>query len=174
MPNIIHDRARYRDGHVELVIEGTKELSVTSLVTYFAETGKTRGIQESMWVVPVDGMEQVRAVVEVARGGYHEVTVDLPTIYTAVLAAGCDRFVIVHNHPTDEVSPTVPDLDLTRKVMAGANAIGLFFDDHIIVAPKGIYFSFAQSGLIRQSERLQSMAQTNQRIDVATAKSVER
>lgn len=174
MVDVIHDRARYRDGHVELVLNGSREMSITTIVAYMNETGKSRQPQECMWVVPIDGQEQVRAVVEVARGNYHEVDIALPSIYTAVLAAGCDRFIILHNHPTNDPQPTNPDLDLTRKVMTGANAVGLYFDDHIVLTPGGAHYSMAAMGLIRQSERLQRMAQTNQRVDVATAKAVER
>lgn len=171
---IVKDRSRYRDAHLELVIEGQKELPLNHLVAYFVETGKVRQPQECMWVVAIDGTENVRAIFEVARGGYHEVDVSLPMIYTAVLTSGCDRFVLVHNHPTDDVFPTNPDLDLTRKVMAAANIVGLYFDDHIIVSPNGNYYSFTASGLIRQSDRLLAMAQTNRRVDLATVHSNER
>jgi DNA repair protein RadC len=118
------------------------------LSTLLEEWGLTNASQERLWVVSYDGIEQVRTVIEVAVGGYHEVLVPLPPLLTAVLMAGTDRFQIAHNHPSGDVSPTMFDIDLVHAVMAAANAAGLYFEDSLIVGPEAELFSFAQNGLL--------------------------
>lgn len=104
--------------------------------------------QECFWVLTYDAAMNLRTVVEVARGAYSRVRVEYPTIYSAVLAAGADRFMVAHNHPTGTLKPTVNDINLTVGIMQGANAVGLYFEDHWIITPGGGAFSFAANGLL--------------------------
>jgi DNA repair protein RadC len=104
--------------------------------------------QEALWVIAYDSIQGIRTVVEVARGNYHEMDVSIPAVLSVPLLAACDRFEIAHNHPSGDVSPTVLDVDLTKKVLAAANTCGLYFEDHIILAPSGDYYSFFENGLL--------------------------
>lgn len=119
--------------------------------------------QETLWVIPYDSIMRVRSVVEVARGGYHSMEIPIPTVLTAVVAAGTDRFAIAHNHSTGDVDPTEPDMDLTRKIMEAANACGLYFEDHLILGPNREVFSMAESGILIPAPQLQAMARTNRK-----------
>lgn len=120
--------------------------------------------QETLWVMPYDSVMQVRSIVEVARGGYHNMEIPIPAVLTAVLAAGVDRFAIAHNHSTGDVAPTEPDMDLTRKIMAAANACGLYFEDHLILGPNGESFSMADEGILIPAPQLKAMAKTNRKV----------
>lgn len=122
--------------------------SGADLETLLKVWGLTDSTQEQLWVVAYDSVEQVRTVQQVAKGGYHELQVPLPPLLTAVLLAGTDRFKMVHNHPSGDVSPTMLDVELTRMVMTAANSVGLFFEDHLIVGPEVESFSFLEHGLI--------------------------
>jgi len=138
------DVARYAT--VELSVTGeSKELRIPQLLH---ELGLSTQTQECFWVIAYDAALNVRSVIEVARGTYSRVKVHLPAIYTAVLMAGTDRFMVAHNHPTGETKPTQKDIDLTVAIMRGANSVGLYFEDHIIVTSKRGFFSFQQAGLL--------------------------
>ena len=112
------------------------------------QLGLSRQTQECFWVIAYDSLMNVRNVVEVARGGYARVNVHYPAVYAAVLQVGCDRFQIAHNHPNGEPSPTAKDISLTRQVMDGANACGLYLEDHVIVTPNTSSYSFADAGIL--------------------------
>jgi len=111
--------------------------------------GLSASPQECMWVIVYDSMLAVRTVMEVARGAHITVDLHLPTMLSAVLTAGCERFMLVHNHPNGTVTPTVADFQLTLDVMEAANACGLYFEDHIIVSPSGKTYSFVDSGFLK-------------------------
>ena len=131
---------------IELNVTGEyKELRVPKILH---DLGLSTQTQECFWVLAYDAALNVRSVIEVARGTYSRVKVHLPAIYTAVLTAGTDRFMVAHNHPTGELKATQKDIDLTVAIMAGANSLGLYFEDHIIVTPKHGWYSFQQAGLL--------------------------
>lgn len=129
-----------------------------NMVEVFDQLGLVREPQEMVWVVTYDSMKQIRTIVVVAKGGYHDVTVHVPTVLSAVLLSATDRFVLVHNHPAGDVSPTPLDIDLTRTVMEAANACGLYFEDHLIVGPPRQLSSMAAAGIMIPSPDLKLMA----------------
>ena len=110
--------------------------------------GLTNQTQECFWVIAYDGVMNIRTCVEINRGGYASVDVHMPAMFTAVLTAGADRFQVAHNHPNGDVRPSVKDVQLTQAIMAGANQLGLWFEDHHIVGPNGQYYSFTESKLM--------------------------
>ena len=110
--------------------------------------GFSKEPQECMWVIAYDSNLNIRTVVEVARGSHASVELHLPTMLSAVLTCGCDRFMLAHNHPSGRLAPSRNDIDLTVAVMEAANACGLYFEDHMIVAPSGRWLSMTQKGII--------------------------
>lgn len=113
--------------------------------------------QECLWVVAYDATGAIRTVIEVARGGHTELDVHLPSLLTAVLATGSGIFTVAHNHPMAgglaSVMPSLADHDLNHAIMAAANACGLVYEEHIIVGPSDVYFSFVDAGLLKPAPR---------------------
>jgi len=109
------------------------------------DLGLSHAAQEEIWVVTLDGDRNIRAVVPVAKGGYHEVFASVPAILSAVLLTGTDRFVLVHNHPSGNLEPTEPDKRLTKGLVEAIHKLDMLFDDHLIVGPTG-WFSMRKAG----------------------------
>lgn len=144
---------------IEQVVRA-KQPETVDLQGLFKVWGLTSSTQEAVWVITYDNMEQVKTIMEVARGGFHAVNVSIPALLAAVLSSHTDRFFIAHNHPSGPVTPTKKDMEMTATVMAAANAAGLFFEDHIITGPGG-WFSFHDMGLLqRATESLTAKAAT--------------
>jgi DNA repair protein RadC len=55
--------------------------------------------------------------------------------------------VIVHNHPSGDISPSVDDIEMTREISAAASALSIVLLDHIIVG-NGRCWSFRQARLL--------------------------
>lgn len=148
---------------LHLTVERTLP-SVVNANQILVELGLNDQPQEVLWVIAYDSVQRIRTIVEVARGGYHNMVVPIPAVLSAVLVAGCDRFMVAHNHPTDAIEPTVIDLDLTEKIMAAANTCGMYFEDHLIIGPSGRLYSFAESGFLTPARELGEMARTHRRL----------
>lgn len=155
--------ARYASLH--LTIERELPSSV-NLAATLAEFGLADQPQETLWVCAYDSVQRVRTIVEVAKGGYHDVDVPIPAVLSAVLVTGCNRFEIAHNHPTGDVSPTFADVDMTEKVMVAANVCGMYFEDSVIVGPTGVSYSFANAGILTPSRDIATMARTHRKAKV--------
>lgn len=50
----------------------------------------------------------------------------------AILCDAC-ALILCHNHPSGDPTPSKADIDLTRQIIRGAEAIGIVVHDHIIV-----------------------------------------
>ena len=115
--------------------------------------GLTRSTQEALWVIAFGAMTQLKTITEVARGGFHDVVVHIPSVLSAVLVSGTDRFYVAHNHPEGPVEPTDDDIGLTAMIADSAERVGLSFEDHIIVGPSG-WYSFWEAGLLTRATSL--------------------
>ena len=100
------------------------------------------------WAITYDAELKVRTIIEIARGTYAGVMVNLPALFSAILASGADRFMVAHNHPSGNPRPTTQDKKLTASIMDQANALGLYFENHFIVTPSGKFTDFTASGLM--------------------------
>src|SRR6266404_1909578 len=84
--------------------------SAASLPDVLHQLGLSDQTQEAMWVIAYDSVQNIRTVVEIARGNYHEMDVSIPAVLSVPLLASCDRFEIAHNHPSGDTAPTVLDV----------------------------------------------------------------
>lgn len=59
--------------------------------------------------------------------------VGIPSVLRFALMAGGPSFIVAHNHPSGDPSPSGEDDTLTRALADGARAVGLELIDHVIV-----------------------------------------
>ena len=140
-----------KNQYATIELKQTKYIEVPDtqdLSDFFETNGMYSHAQETFWVIAYDSMRNIRTAVEVARGSYTDVVVHIPTVLTAVLAAGTDRFMVVHNHPNGDPTPSSMDLNLTQKIANAASTCGLFFEDHVVIAPPAESYSMVGRGLM--------------------------
>ncbi len=65
----------------------------------------------------------------------------------AALAHKASGFILAHNHPSGDPTPSAYDRELTQAVKAAAATVGLRFLDHLIIGDD-TPFSFKASGLL--------------------------
>lgn len=90
-------------------------------------------VQEELHVLAVDSRNRVRMDYMVARGSASYVNIDPSDIVRAVLLAGTRRFVLVHNHPSGDVTASPEDVRYTRRVIGAAKCADLTVLDHVVV-----------------------------------------
>lgn len=125
--------------------------------------------QEAFWVIAHGGNGNIHNIAEVGRGRHDEVSVDIPSLLTAVLATGAPSFSVAHNHPSMSAEPSYADRNMTNVLMTAANACGLVFEDHVIVEPLGRHFSFADAGMIIGKKKRGATAVAQHRDDATKA-----
>ncbi len=55
--------------------------------------------------------------------------------------------ILIHNHPSGDVTPSSSDTELTRQIVKALDTIGVLMHDHVIIGPDQ-YYSFKSNGLI--------------------------
>lgn len=121
---------------------------------------------EELWLLALDGRSRLRAARCVAKGGLHGASVRAADPLRVALRAGASGFVLVHNHPSGDPTPSAEDLVFTRRVESAAAAVGVPLLDHVVVAREG----FASVPL--SSGPLSSIRSSDAAAEVAAAVSV--
>ena len=81
-----------------------------------------------------------------------EGTVDEAAIHPReVVKSALDRhataLILVHNHPSGRIAPSLEDKEITHKLKAACAAVSVKILDHIIIGDNQ-YFSFSENSLI--------------------------
>lgn len=71
---------------------------------------------------------------KVAVGGLHSCSVSVADILRVVLVGKASAFVLAHNHPSGDPTPSEDDVVLTRAIEEAGKLIGLPLLDHVIIA----------------------------------------
>lgn len=73
-------------------------------------------------------------------------------ILRPVLSRGGFGFVLVHNHPSGDPSPSAADHQVTRRILEAAELMQLRFLDHVVIGRRSVgreaYFSFREAGIV--------------------------
>jgi DNA repair protein RadC len=87
---------------------------------------------------------------EVLSHGIEDQTAVYPRkVVKRALLLNSTGIIVVHNHPTGQLTPSNADRNITRALVAAAESLDLRFLDHIIVGREGKgYFSFRENGLL--------------------------
>ena len=83
-------------------------------------------------------------------------------ILKSTILSNASAIMLVHNHPSNKLQPTMDDIATTARVKQLCDLIGVKFLDHIIVGPGRDYYSFHQ----KQQIPLSSLKLTNNLEDI--------
>ena len=90
--------------------------------------------KEAIFVLPLDAEgRKITNPTLVAFGAEKTVACEPKTIFRAVFNANAESFIVAHNHPGGNPTPSRADLDMTRKLIAGAELLGVKLLDHLVL-----------------------------------------
>jgi DNA repair protein RadC len=108
--------------------------------------------QEVLRVVLLDTRHRLITMVDVTKGSLNESLAHPRDIFRPVISSSAHSFILVHNHPSGDASPSEADLRLTRRISEGARILQIQFLDHVIIGQpmndRPGYFSFKEAGTI--------------------------
>jgi DNA repair protein RadC len=82
-----------------------------------------------------------------ARGTVDHTPVYPREIVKRVLELGASAFILVHNHPSGDPTPSQADIAMTREIANAAKALKIALHDHLVIGRKG-HVSFKAMGLL--------------------------
>jgi len=109
---------------------------------------KLLNVQEQFYILLTDRRNNIIGYEDISKGGISGTIADITLVGAIATKALAKGVIIAHNHPSGDTSPSKEDLNLTNKIRDGLKLLEITLLDHIIFAPDGSYFSFADEGRI--------------------------
>lgn len=110
--------------------------------------------QESLRVILLDARAYLIQIAEITRGSVDESIAHPREIFRSAISYSASSFILVHNHPSGNPSPSSADISLTRKLREASELLQIVMWDHVIIgapSPDGQdapYFSFREMGML--------------------------
>jgi DNA repair protein RadC len=108
--------------------------------------------KESVVVVMMNTRLKPMAWNRVTLGTVNESACHPREIFRPVIATGAYGFVLMHNHPSGDPSPSRADEQITRRIREAAELMQIRFIDHLVIGQpspgRQAWFSFREAGLI--------------------------
>jgi len=82
----------------------------------------------------------------VSVGSVDEASFDIGNIFKSCILSNAGSFILVHNHPSGDPSPSFEDYELTRRVLEAGQLMGIDCLDHIVIGKNGDYVSIKEQG----------------------------
>ena len=115
--------------------------------------------KEHFWVVALDTGYKILNIELVGLGTTKRVNVSPPEVFGIPISKHANSIVLVHNHPGGSLKPSEADKDITDRLIQTGFIMNCRVFDHLIITEDS-YFSFADSGLLRELERSKRYALT--------------
>ena len=108
--------------------------------------------RELLRVVLLNAKQHLIKVRTVSQGTVNESLAHPREVFKPAIVHSAYTFILVHNHPSGDPSPSEADMRLTRRILEASRVLQLHFVDHVIIgspAPgRSSYFSFKEGGVI--------------------------
>jgi DNA repair protein RadC len=92
---------------------------------------------EEMHVVVLDIAGRYRFRRRVSSGGVAACSVHVKDVLAPAIEQRAPHLVVVHNHPSGYSQPSPDDFQLTRRLAAAGDAVGVRLIDHLVIAEDG-------------------------------------
>lgn len=106
--------------------------------------------RERFKVIVLNTKNHVLGIEEISVGTLSQSIVHPREVFQAILKYPASSFIIFHNHPSGDTSPSREDIAATERLAQAAKIMDIPMHDHIIIGTSGerCYRSFKQESLI--------------------------
>lgn len=102
---------------------------------------------EHFVALALDARHRVTRELWIAKGTMTSCPVSVADVYRALVREAAPAVIFVHNHPSGEPLPSEDDVELTERLVAAGELLGLVVVDHVVIAREG-FSSLRERGLL--------------------------
>jgi len=103
---------------------------------------------EECWAVYLTASNRILERQRVSQGGVECTVVDHRLVVKRALELLATRLILIHNHPSGTIEPSILDKLLTERLAKAAALFDISLVDHLIISREG-YFSFRRAGFLK-------------------------
>lgn len=103
--------------------------------------------KEHFWVIGLAVSNKISYIELVSLGSISAAIVTPLEVFNLAVLKKSPKIVLVHNHPSGSLEPSLNDKEITNKIVAGGKILAVDVLDHLIISAEGFY-SFSENNLI--------------------------
>ena len=85
-------------------------------------------------VILLNGRNIIQKIIDLSYGGTNFTMLEPKEVLYEAVKAGTSKIIVAHNHPSGDATPSAADVNITRRLVAAAEMIGLEVLDHVVIA----------------------------------------
>ncbi len=106
--------------------------------------------QENFVVLMLDTRRHLIRRSNISKGTLNRTMVHPRDVFREAIVSNACSVILAHNHPSGDATPSKPDRELTRELVAAGAAVHIPVLDHIIIGSGAApYYSFREHGFIQ-------------------------
>ncbi len=103
--------------------------------------------EEHLRVISLNTRNHVIEITEVYKGSVNSSQVRVAEVFQAAIAQKASAIIVVHNHPSSDITPSPDDVAVTRAIVQAGKMLDIQCLDHLIVGANGAWCSLKERGL---------------------------
>lgn len=120
--------------------------SPDSIAKYYMQDMRHLEVEQVVLLLLNTKCQKIKDIV-LSKGTVNASLVEPREIYINALKYKAVQIVLLHNHPSGDVTPSKSDISLTRRVKETGELVGIPLVDHIILGDN-TYLSFREQGML--------------------------
>ena len=89
--------------------------------------------KEELHMLYLDTKHRVIRHESVSSGGLSSIGIYPKDLLRGAIKVNCSGFILAHNHPSGDPTPSQSDIDSTRRIAKAADLLGLDLIDHVVI-----------------------------------------
>ena len=118
----------------------------STIAEYYMEEMRHRK-QEHLKLLMLNSKSKLLGEKDISKGTVNASLVSPRELFIEALEKQAVAIILIHNHPSGDVTPSENDIRLTKRVQEAGRLIGIELLDHIIIG-NNCYISFAEAELL--------------------------
>lgn len=103
--------------------------------------------QEHFKTVYLDTKNNIMGDRDTTIGTINSTIVHPREVFTDAVKSSAASIIVLHNHPSGDPSPSIEDIEVTKRLLEAGKILGIYLLDHIVIGD-GKYISLKEKGLI--------------------------
>lgn len=103
--------------------------------------------QEILKVVILGNKNKLLKIKDIAKGCGNFVKASIKDVLNEAVKVQAMQIILVHNHPSGDVTPSNDDIEFTREVKKASSILGINLVDHIIIGENKYVSIFSKIGV---------------------------
>ncbi len=93
--------------------------------------------RETAKIILLSSKNIIQKIVDISYGGTNFAMLEPKDIFHEAIKIEAPKVILVHNHPSGDPSPSLEDIEVTKRLINLAKMLGIELLDHVIIAEDG-------------------------------------